>query len=114
VTVSVTSVMSYGLNRAWVWGHRDAHSLRGEVLPYWGMVFAGLVVSTVLAALAYRFLAAAGWAVSLANLAGFGLLWGLKFLLLDRYVFHPSRRGRGDDPAVDREGPPGERSSVPA
>ena len=114
VTVSVTSVMSYGLNRAWVWGHRDAHSFRTEVLPYWGMVFAGLVVSTVLASLAYRFLAAAGWAVSLANLAGFGLLWGLKFLVLDGYVFHPSRRATGDDSGGDREGPAGEPSSVPA
>jgi putative flippase GtrA len=108
LTVSITSVLSYQLNRAWVWGHRDAHSLRGEVLPYWLMVLAGLVVSTVLAGLAYRHLAAAGWAVSLANLAGFGLVWVLKFHVLERYVFHPERRSRATGP----EGPAGEPASV--
>jgi putative flippase GtrA len=108
ITVTVTSLLSYQLNRAWVWGHRDAHSLRGEVLPYWLMVLAGLVVSTVLAGLAYRYLAAAGWAVSLANLAGFGLIWGLKFVVLDRYVFHPERRVRADEP----EGPAGDTALV--
>ena len=110
LTVAVTSVLSYRLNRAWVWGHTDAHSLRGEVLPYWLMVFAGLVVSTVLAELAYDHLAAAGWAVSLANLAGFGMIWVLKFVVLDRYVFHPERRARTNEP--DRRAR--KRSSLPA
>jgi putative flippase GtrA len=108
LTVTLTSLLSYQLNRAWVWGHRDAHSLRGEVLPYWLMVLAGLIVSTVLAGFAYRHLAAAGWAVSLANFAGFGLIWGLKFVVLERYVFHPERRARASDP----EGPAGDAALV--
>jgi putative flippase GtrA len=92
ITVLCTSILSYLLNRAWVWGHRDAHSLRRELLPYWGMSALGLIVSTVLAWLAYEHLAEAGWAVSLANMAGFAMIWGIKYVVLDRIVFHPERR----------------------
>ena len=92
ITVVCTSVLSYLLNRAWVWGHRDAHSFRRELLPYWAMSALGLVVSTVLAWLAYEHLAEAGWAVSLANMAGFASIWGIKYVVLDRIVFHPERR----------------------
>jgi putative flippase GtrA len=93
--VSAMSLPSYWANRHWVWNRqRGQHSLRGEVLPYWGMAFAGLVLSTVFAWLAYRSFPHA-WAVSVANLAGFGVLWVGKFALFDRFIF-------GHDPARDR------------
>ncbi len=86
-SVSMVSVPSYLANRHWVWERkRGQHSLRGEVLPYWTMAFAGLLLSTILAWLAYRSFPHA-WAVSAANLAGFGVLWFGKFLLFDRFIF---------------------------
>lgn len=87
VAVSLMSLPSYWANRHWVWDRqRGQHSFRGEVVPYWGMSFAGLVLSTLFAWLAYRYVPHA-WAVSAANLAGFGALWIVKFALFDRYVF---------------------------
>lgn len=85
--VSLVSVPGYLANRHWVWDRqRGQHSLRGEVLPYWGMTFAGLLLSTLFAWLAYRSFPYA-WAVSVANMAGFGALWIAKFVLFDRFIF---------------------------
>jgi putative flippase GtrA len=86
LAVCIASVPGYLGNRAWVWGKRGDHSMSREAIPYWGMNLAGLVLSTVFAAIAYR-VHDAGWAVSLANMAGFGTLWVAKFLVLDEYLF---------------------------
>lgn len=92
VAVCVSSVPSYLATRHWVWGMvRGNHSFRGEVLPYWGMSLLGLALSTVLAWLAYRVYPQA-WAVSAANIAGFGALWVVRFLVFDRYLFRPVER----------------------
>ena len=84
--VVVSTVPSFFLNKAWVWSHDSKHSLHRQVLPYWGLSLAGLVLSTFFAWLAYRAVRS-GWAVSLANLGGFGLLWLVKFRVLDLYLF---------------------------
>jgi putative flippase GtrA len=91
VAVCSSAVPSYYLNRAWVWGKRGSSSIAREVLPFWIMTLAGLALSTVLAYVADRI-----WdttiAVNIANLAGFGVLWVLKFLVLDQYVFSDKER----------------------
>ena len=84
--VLVSTVPGYFLNRRWVWGHAGEHSLHRHVLPYWGLSLAGLLLSTIFAWFAYRAVDS-GWAVSLANLGGFGLLWVVKYRVLDRYLF---------------------------
>ena len=92
VAVCLSSIPSYLATRHWVWGMtRGNHSFRGEILPFWGMSFAGLVLSTVLAWLAYRLFPHA-WAVSLANVAGFGALWLVRFVVFDRYLFTGTER----------------------
>jgi putative flippase GtrA len=72
------------------------------------MTTLGLVLSTVLAWLAYRHLARAGWAVSLANMAGFGMIWGVKYVVLDHVVFHPERRAaqRAEESCTDEQPAP--------
>lgn len=88
--VSVVSVPAYFANRHWVWQRRRGqHSLRSEIVPYWVMAFSGLALSTLFAWLTYRVIPHA-WAVSLANMAGFGMLWIVKFFVFDRYVFGPA------------------------
>lgn len=86
VAVCISAVPSYYLNRAWVWGKRGSSSMAREVLPFWIMTLAGLALSTLLAYIADRIWDAT-IAVNIANLAGFGVLWVLKFLVLDQYVF---------------------------
>ena len=89
--VTVTSVPAYFASRYWIWGKNDKNRFWGEVVPFWGLAIAGLVLSTIFVAIAST------WSdstvmVSLANLAGFGVLWVAKFLILDEVLFktqHP-------------------------
>lgn len=86
VATTVSSIPAFLLNRRWVWQRRGAHSWRQEIAPFWAYTLAGLVLSTLLVAIADDV-----WgstiAVSLANLVGWGLLWAGKFVLLERVLF---------------------------
>jgi hypothetical protein len=69
-----------------VWGKNDKNRFWTEIVPFWGMAIAGLILSTLFVAIATQ------WSdstiiVSLANLAGFGVLWVAKFLILDEVLF---------------------------
>lgn len=86
VAVALSAIPAYYMNRIWVWGKRGRSHLRKEVVPFWSFTIAGLVLST--AAIAYaddhtrnRLL------ILIVQLATFGVLWVLRFFLLDR-LFH--------------------------
>ncbi|WP_420437098.1 GtrA family protein [Candidatus Poriferisodalis sp.] len=86
VAVCVAAGPAYYANRRWVWARTDPHSVTREIMPFWAYSLAGLGLSSLLVALADRWWQSAV-AVSAANLAGFGLLWVGKFVLLDRVLF---------------------------
>ncbi|MCU1345507.1 MAG: hypothetical protein JWL70_1773 [Acidimicrobiia bacterium] len=86
VAVIVTMLPSYLVNRYWVWGKRGQHSWAREVVPFWAMTIAGLVLSTLAAAVANVFTDAT-WVANLSNLGAFGILWVAKFVVIDDYVF---------------------------
>jgi len=86
VAVMIGTIPSYYLNRAWVWGKSGAHSVRAEIVPFWGMALLGLVLSTVLVAIVHQWSDAWIW-INLANLSAFGSLWIAKYVLLDRVLF---------------------------
>jgi hypothetical protein len=81
-----------------VWRRRQARSLTREVGPFAGLSFAGLVVSTAAVTVAGHLAAGLGTTprtalVEAANVAAFGSLWVLQFVLLDRVLFAPARVG---------------------
>lgn len=84
--VGLAALPAYVMNRRWVWAKFGPHSMSREVAPFWGYTFVGLLVSTAAVAAAD-----AVWgttiAVLAANIAGFGVLWIGKFVLLDRVLF---------------------------
>ena len=86
LAVAISSIPVYLINRYWAWELRDRNSLRREVVPFWGMTFLGLVLSTLAVAVVDG---RTDWqpAIQAANLAGFGVLWVAKFMVLDRVVF---------------------------
>lgn len=84
--VMLSSIPSYLLNRAWVWGRRGSHKFLREVLPFWVFAFVGLGFSTLLVSVAARWSEATA-VVSLANLTAFGILWVAKYLVLDQLLF---------------------------
>lgn len=99
--VTLATIPAYLLNRAWVWGHSGSHRLATEVLPFWGMAFLGLVLSTIAAGWADRNLDAKIW-VNVANLSAFGVLWVAKYFIIDTYLFNRVNAAAAvvDEPAV--------------
>ena len=100
VATTVATIPSYHLNRRWTWGKRDASDLWREVMPFWVLSFAGLVLSTVAVALSDSWLHGAHlgqplhtFVILAAHLSGFGILWIAQFILLDRLLFTRDERG---------------------
>ena len=90
MAVAITVVPVYVLNRYWVWGKRDKNNFVTEILPFWGMTLLGLLVSTLCVAYADSHFESP-LMVNVANAFGFGLVWLLKFLVLDRMMFGRER-----------------------
>ena len=90
----VATIPSYFLNRQWVWGKGGRSHIMKEVVPFWVMSAAGIVVSIGGAALARHIGTSYHMShfeltllVLAANVVSFGLFWVLKFLLYNR-LFH--------------------------
>lgn len=86
VSVAIGAVPAFYMSRAWVWGKRGKSGWKKEVLPFWVFTAAGLLMSTAL--ISYvdnhttnRIL------ILVAQLSAFGVLWVLRFFLLDK-LFH--------------------------
>ncbi len=86
LAVAIATIPNYLLNRFWVWNKNQPHSFRQEIVPYWSMAFVGLALSTC-----FVLFASSMWnswvAINSANASGYALLWGVKYFILDRYVF---------------------------
>lgn len=84
--VAVSSIPNYLINRHWTWQQQGKNRLWGEVVPFWVMSFLGFLLSTAFVAYAKE-----EWGttitVLIANLSGFGVLWILKFLVLDKLMW---------------------------
>jgi putative flippase GtrA len=108
VATAVATFPSYHLNRRWTWGRRDRSDPWRETLPFWFLAFSGLALSTIAVGFADSWAAAMHLAPSLrtatvlvAHLSGFGALWIVQFIVLDRVLFgrrtpDGSRVGGGD------------------
>ena len=90
MAVAITIVPVYVMNRYWVWGKRDKNNFVTEILPFWGMTLLGLLVSTLCVAYADSHFESP-LMVNVANAFGFGLVWILKFAVLDRMMFGRER-----------------------
>jgi len=81
--------------RRWTWGKRDASDLWRELMPFWVLSFARLVLSTIAVALTDAWTHGAHFSSPVihtgllltAHLSGFGILWVAQFILLDRVLF---------------------------
>ena len=82
VAVTLGAIPAYSLNRSWVWGRKDSHSVRDEILPFWLYNLAGLAISSTLVTLADLWWASTTLVMS-ANLVAFAVLWLGKFFVLE-------------------------------
>lgn len=103
MAMAITMVPAYVLNRYWVWGKKDKNSFATEILPFWGMTLLGLVLSTICVAYAESHFESP-LAVNVANAVGFGLVWFLKFALLDKMMFGRERHFPIDEAVLEESG----------
>lgn len=86
-----TSIPAFALNKYWVWGKRGRAHMRREVLPFWAFTVAGWILSTGMVALVTKIAGGNDTErtilVMAANIAGFGTLWVLKYIFLDKIMF---------------------------
>jgi putative flippase GtrA len=91
----VATFFNYYLNRRWVWRKSGRSNLLREVVPFWIMSISGMVLALLTASLARQFSDAHHLGhlmrtvvVVGANTCAFGIIWGVKFLILNR-IFRP-------------------------
>jgi putative flippase GtrA len=90
----LSTIPSFELNRRWTWrqGPGRRH-VRRELIPFWVLAFLGLVASDQATRWAAELSegvdsrAMRTLVVMLASLSAYGILWVVKFLLLDRLVW---------------------------
>jgi putative flippase GtrA len=87
----LAGIPSYILNRRWVWKKGGRSHIWREILPFWVMSITGIGFAFYTATLAHNYadahhlhhLARTVLVVG-ANIMAFGILWVLKFLILNR------------------------------
>jgi putative flippase GtrA len=87
----MAGIPSYFLNRQWVWKKSGRSHVWREVLPFWVMSFTGIGFALFTSSWAHNFadmhhlqhLARTVLVVG-ANIGAFGILWLLKFMILNR------------------------------
>lgn len=88
----IMSIPAFALNKYWVWGKSGRAHLRREVLPFWLFTVAGWILSTFAVSFAANHIGTPDstmrtGGVMLASIAGFGILWVLKYVFLDKIMF---------------------------
>lgn len=94
-------IPNYSINRAWTFDKHGKNSLTREVIPFWSMALAGLVLSTVAVAWADNRFDGSALAVVFANTGSFGILWIAKFFILDRVLFAPLAKSIEESSTVE-------------
>jgi putative flippase GtrA len=106
--VALVAIPAFLLNKYWVWGKRGKAHMRREVIPFWLFTVAGWLLSTLAVVLVVNLTSNDAHpdgnkiAVQFANIAGFGVLWVLKYLFLDKIMFGPEHHTPYDED-IERE-----------
>jgi putative flippase GtrA len=85
-SVSFGCIPNYTINRYWTWQQSGENRLWGEVVPFWAMAILGVILSMLAVAYADRTWGGT-FAVAVANLSGFAVLWVAKFFVLDKLMW---------------------------
>jgi putative flippase GtrA len=86
VSVGLSSIPNYLVNRYWTWSQKGKNRLWGEVVPFWTMAFLAFLLSLLFVNYAeHRW--GTTFAIAAANLSAFGVLWLARFLVLDKIMW---------------------------
>lgn len=102
LATTIATGPAYMLNRAWVWRRTGRSHLLQEVAPFWALAFVGLGLSTwaadrarVAALTVNASRTVQTIAVMAATLAAFGVIWVVRFVVLDTVIFAADRCSDG-------------------
>lgn len=87
LAVAISAGPAYVMSRAWVWGKTGKNHFKSEVLPFWGFALVGLLFSTLAVRVTQD--VSLPLIANIANLGAFGILWVIKFFILDAVLFKP-------------------------
>lgn len=85
--VSMGTVPAYILSRYWVWEKRGKSHFWREVFPFWALTIIGFILSTAAVWFVDTNFDPSPLVINLTNLAAFGVVWVVKFVVLDRILF---------------------------
>ena len=106
VAASVTSaailtVPNFFANKYVVWKETSRDNLRTQVIVFWVAAMLGVTFATALTFLVDWMIESHGWiekvAVFFAQLAGFGIVWLGRYVILDRWIFKVINKGEEPD-----------------
>lgn len=87
------SIPAFMLNKYWVWGKSGKAHMRREVIPFWVFTVAGWGLSTAAVYVVARAVPQDSIfhtpSIMVATIGGFGILWVLKYVFLDKIMFGP-------------------------
>lgn len=90
----IAGIVAYILHRRWTWRRHGRSGFARELVPYWGIALASLVLSTWLVDLVARASARAGAGRTVATLLVMAtallvgaVFWIVKFVVFDRWLF---------------------------
>jgi putative flippase GtrA len=94
IAVVVSTIPSYYLNRAWVWGKNGKSHLWKEVVPFWVISIAQYLISVAVINFGERHVIAATDSKALQTLGlqvislfTYGVMWIAKFALFNKVLF---------------------------
>jgi putative flippase GtrA len=92
VQAAIITVPNFFANKYFVWRLTSRENLRSQILVFWVAVMLGVALATLFThlvenAMADRTTLVRGVAVLFAQLAGLGIVWVGRFLILDRWLF---------------------------
>jgi len=108
VAASVTSaailtIPNFFANKHLVWKNSLRDNLRTQVLVFWVAAMFGVTFATALTFVVDAMIKSDGWiekvAVFFAQMAGFGIVWLGRYLILDRWLFKITHHG--EEPGED-------------
>ena len=89
ISATVSAVPAYILSRRWVWKQQGKDSFRTEVLPFWTMAVVGLAFAVTCISIVQRY-TDAPLVVMATSLAAFGVVWVVKYFVLDKVMWRAS------------------------
>jgi putative flippase GtrA len=103
ISAAILTLPNFYANKRFVWKNTDRENLRTQVLVFWVAAMLGVTLATLLTFAVENAMTDAPSltkkvAVFIAQLNGFGIVWVIRYLVLDRWLFKITHHGEEPTP----------------